>query len=117
MIASMIVAVEEEDMDETTALVVITTTEIEDTVEDVTATMMAHVLTATPEDATIDTSDVVAEEATLIATIEAEIVRVVAPEMHQQPNMVIQLLVQRLGNLMVAATLMRELMLVENFDC
>jgi len=128
MTASMIAAVVEEAMvvvDETIALAVITMTEIEDTEEDVIATMTALASTATPEDVTTDTATdvvVVEVEATLTATIEAEtveeIVMVVAPaRLHLQLNMVIQLLVQRLGNLMVAATLMTEPMVVENFDC
>jgi len=83
---------------------------------------MALASTATLEDETTDTSDVVVVEATPIVTTEVvtveETVRVVDPARpHQQPNMVIQLLAQRLGNLMVAATLMTELLVVENFDC
>lgn len=124
MIVSMIVAVVEVDMeDATTVEVVIMMTEIEDTEEVVIDTTMAHVLTAT---VMTDMSDV-EEEATLltamsvaaiVAGIVVEIVTEVAPAMpHQQPNMVIQLLVQKLENPMVAATPMRELMLVENFEC
>lgn len=115
-IASMIAAVEEEVMaDETTVVAVIMMIEIEDTVEDVTATMMVLASTAT---VMIGMIDEVVEVATTTATTEVGTVTVAAPVMHhQQPNMVIQLLVRSLGNLMVAATPMRELMLVENSDC
>jgi len=117
MIASMIAAAEEEGMvDATTEEAVITMIETVDTEEAVIATMTALASTATPEVVTTDTSDVAVVEATLTVTIAAETVAeivvetvmVVAPARHhRQPNMVIQLLVQRLGNLMGSALLVK----------
>jgi len=65
------------------------------------------------------TTDVVAVEDTQTAMTEAVTVMVDAIVMarHRQHNMVIQHLVQRLGNLMVGASLMRETSPVVNIEC
>jgi len=100
---------------ETTVVAEIMMIGIVDTVEDVTVMMMVHASTDT---VMIDTIAEVAEVVITTAMIGVVIVMVVALAMHlQQVNMAIQLHVQSLGSLMVAATPMRELTLVAKSDC
>jgi hypothetical protein len=118
-IAMMIVAVVEvTEVVVTIALAVTTMTEIEDTVEAETATTMALVLIAMEDVMTADMIDVEVVAGTPTVTIVVETEMVVAPVTPlRQPNMVIPLLVQSLGNLMVAASLKIGTISVEIIDC
>jgi len=118
-IAMMIVAVVEvTEVVVTIALAVTTMTEIGDTVEAETATTMALVLIAMEGVTTADMIDVEVVVDTPTVTIVVETVMVVAPVTPlRQPNMVIPLLVQSLGNLMVAASLKIGTISVEIIDC
>lgn len=109
-IATMTAAAEVEDtVEEITALDVITmTATVEDTVEAVIATTTDLVSTDTREAEAVTTTDVEVAVATEIVTIVVdEMTVMVAAAMvhHRLLNMVIQLLAERLENLMVVGSL------------
>ena len=119
VIATMTVVVEEDDTEvvritEATAETIVTVV----TAETVTITPLAEwiaMLVTTDTAVVVTTTDVEVVEDTLIVMTEATVAPLAM--LSQQPPMVIQLLVERLGNhTEVEATMMRDSP-VENIDC